>query len=1039
MAIDKIPDSAISANGVISAPDTLTGTAAENKAVFDQLTGKTAIPKINEVIDEVNRLTGQDAVAVKAPDGSLLYLRLNSDKVIETSTDGVSWEASGSSGHIVLDAGGKAMPQRGRMQFAEGTVEDVDGVTVVHGIVGPQGVRGEKGDKGDKGEKGDLGPVIVPSVDENGVMSFTVQDTAIAPQSVSVRGPQGPQGVQGQQGAQGTRGPQGIQGVAGMQGPKGEQGETGPAGPKGATGATGATGPAGATGAVGPKGEKGDIGPVGPKGDTGAQGPMGPQGKTGANGKDGKSLFVQDVYATLAALRKAIPAGDEYMYQVSADKECYIWSEIALDWVSVGKLEGPTGPQGPQGAQGVQGPKGEKGDTGEKGEKGDAGAQGEKGDAGATGPQGEKGDTGAQGPQGVQGVQGPQGETGPEGPQGPAGVAGQNGKSAYTSAVEAGYSGTETAFNKALSDVPGHIASTSNPHNVTAAQVGADPTGTAASEVSAHNTSTSAHSAQFAEKQDKITGTKGKYVGFTANDTVGEVDAPASGGSRITLTFASDFIGQAWTLKGGSETYTGTVDSSKTATVSVLGINTTYTLSAALSGTTYTTEVTTKDYYTALTVMLEKFQSTITVTVDSGSTVTATLGGTVLTKTSTGTAVFTVGKAGTWAIKATKGDQTAEGTVSITASGQSKTLTLSYANVFGVCWDTSNSSTALTRLTPSTDPYGLVTRSVTTEPVPAVGTGSGSSPFDSYAPWSGMKECNLNASGTVTAWKGDSGFSRSGNYVMVFIPEFYVAAKRNGTKQYFYVSDKPKAGMTKHPGSGKYIGRYHMSASPYSTTSTSPYVNITRATARTKAKAVGSKFHLYDFATYCAIIFLYVVEFANWNCQAMIGKGYVSGSNTNACTSGNTDAMTYHTGTRGSSRDDQAYSIQYRWIENLWGNVFQWVDGFNASGTTAYYCTDPSKYADDTSTGYTNIGTLPASGWIKDLTVTDNGLLIPKTSGGSETTYIPDYTYSSSGWRVLCVGGSWSFGTYAGLLCFTADNTSSGSNAYISARLLCEA
>ena len=193
-----------------------------------------------------------------------------------------------------------------------------------------------------------------------------------------------------------------------------------------------------------------------------------------------------------------------------------------------------------------------------------------------------------------------------------------------------------------------------------ASDVGADPTGTAASAVSAHNSSASAHSALFEEKQDKITGKKGKYVGFTANDTVGEVDAPASGGSRITLTFASDFVGQTWTLKGGSETYTGTVDSSLTATVSVLGINTTYTLSAALSGTTYTTEVTTKDYYTALSVNLEKFQSTITVAVDSGSTVTATLGSTVLTKTSTGTAVFTVGKAGDWAIKATLGDQTAD-------------------------------------------------------------------------------------------------------------------------------------------------------------------------------------------------------------------------------------------------------------------------------------------------------------------------------------------------------------------------------------------
>ena len=539
-------------------------------------------------------------------------------------------------------------------------------------------------------------------------------------------------------------------------------------------------------------------------------------------------------------------------------------------------------------------------------------------------------------------------------------------------------------------------------------------------------------------KQNGLRGKKGQLVGFTADNVPGAVDASSGGGgSYITLTFASDFVGQVWTLSGGGETYTGTVDSSKMATVSVLGINTTYTLSVVLSGTTYTAEVTTKAYYTALAVTLEKFQSTITVTVDSGSTVTATLGSTVLTKTSTGTAVFTVNKAGTWAIKATLDDQTAEGTVSITASGQSKSLTLSYANVFGVVWDTSNGSTALTRLTPSTDPYGLVTRSVTTEPVPAVGSGSGSSPFDAYAPWNGMKECNLNASGAVTAWKGDSGFSRSNALTMVFIPVFYVAQKRSGTKQYFYVSDKPKTGMTKHPGSGKYVGRYHMNSGGYSISSPYPWVNITRLTARNKAKSVGSKFHLYDFATYCAIIFLYVVEFADWNCQNKIAYGRVNQSS--AITSGKTDTMVYHTGTAGSRISDGAAECQYRWIENLWGNVYQWVDGFNANGTTVYYCTDPSKYADDTATGYTKIGTLPASGYIKDLIVTDNGLLIPKTTGGSETTYIPDYMWSSSGWRVLCVGGDWSYGANAGLLCFFANNASSNPNSSISARLLCEA
>lgn len=559
--------------------------------------------------------------------------------------------------------------------------------------------------------------------------------------------------------------------------------------------------------------------------------------------------------------------------------------------------------------------------------------------------------------------------------------------------------------------------------------------------MSTHNTSTSAHSAQFAKKQNKIKGKKGKYLGFTANDTVGEVDAPASGGSRITLAFAADFVGQVWTLKGGNETYTGTVDSSKTATVSVLGINTTYTLSAALSGTTYTAEVTTKAYYTALSVNLEKFQSTITVTVDSGSTVTATLGSTVLTKTSTGTAVFTVGKAGTWAIKATKGDQTAEGTVSITASGQSKALILSYANVFGVVWDTSNSSTALTRLTPETDPYGLVTRSVTTEPVPAVGTGVGSSQFDSFMPWSGMRECNLDASGNVTAWKGDAGFSRSNKYTMVFVPEYWFATKTNGDKRYFYVSDKEKYGMAKHPGSGCYVGRYVFpNGGAGSQNGISAYVNLTRAKARTLAKAIGSRYHLYDYATYCAVTWLYLIEFADWDSQKKVGAGRVSGGNKMSC--GYSDDMIWHTGTRGTSATDNTNSIQYRWIENLWGNVLQWVDGFNTYGIMAYACTDPSKYADDTANDYTKIGDLPSTqGWIKDLIVTDNGLLIPKTSGGSETTYVPDYIYpsSSSSWCVLYVGGYWGSGTNAGLLSFYAGYASSDSYSSISARLLCEA
>ena len=49
-----------------------------------------------------------------------------------------------------------------------------------------------------------------------------------------------------------------------------------------------------------------------------------------------------------------------------------------------------------------------------------------------------------------------------------------------------------------------------------------------------------------------------------------------------------------------------------------------------------------------------------------------------------------------------------------------------------MCWNYGAQSTTLSRLTKTSDPNGLVNVNITTEPSPALGTGAGSSPFDSY-------------------------------------------------------------------------------------------------------------------------------------------------------------------------------------------------------------------------------------------------------------------------------------------------------------------
>lgn len=174
--------------------------------------------------------------------------------------------------------------------------------------------------------------VFIPTVDENGNISWTNRMGAKNPETQNIKGPQGVQGaagIQGPKGDQGERGPQGIQGIAGPQGPQGVQGpkgNTGPKGEQGAKGDTGAVGPQGKQGVVGPqgaqgiqgpKGEKGDVGAtgkqgvVGPQGAQGIQGPKGDKGEQGPQGISGIQVTTKGYYVFLVRDGKLICAYDD--------------------------------------------------------------------------------------------------------------------------------------------------------------------------------------------------------------------------------------------------------------------------------------------------------------------------------------------------------------------------------------------------------------------------------------------------------------------------------------------------------------------------------------------------------------------------------------------------------------------------------------------------------------------------------------------------------------------------------------------------------
>ena len=292
--------------------------------------------------------------------------------------------------------------------------------------------------------------VFIPSVDADGVMTWTNKAGLANPAPVSVKGERGEKGEQGIKGdtgatgAKGERGEQGLQGLPGAKGDKGEKGDAfkytdftatqlaalkGPQGERGLQGPQGEQGPKGDTGSQGPQGERGlrglqgATGATGPQGERGPQGATGPQGPKGDKGEQGTGVTIKGRYDSLSALQAAHPKGndgDAYMVGTSL----YAWSGSA--WIDCGNIQGPKGDKGDTGPQGLRGIQGEKGATGERGATGPQGAKGDKGDAftyadftqeqlaSLKGPKGDKGDAGAKGDTG---------ERGPQGLQGPAGNA----------------------------------------------------------------------------------------------------------------------------------------------------------------------------------------------------------------------------------------------------------------------------------------------------------------------------------------------------------------------------------------------------------------------------------------------------------------------------------------------------------------------------------------------------------------------------------------------------------------------------------------
>lgn len=328
------------------------------------------------------------------------------------------------------------------------------------------------------------------------------------------------------------------------------------------------------------------------------------------------------------------------------------------------------------------------------------------------------------------------------------------------------------------------------------------------------------------------------------------------------------------------------------------------------------------------------------------------------------------------------------------------------ANVFGVMWDYSVPSPQLTRLTPDTDPYGYVTVSITTEPVPEKTGQAGSSPFDQYNPWMGMKRRNFgpneNNEYIPGVWEGEAGFTTSGKDTLVYIPKFWYDVEDDSVNslRYYYIADDAVAGLEVHPGSDQYVAAYITSNNNESRSGKEVSVNKTQENFIEYAIQKGPGWGLYDFAEHSAVQLLYLNEYANFNSQSVIGTGALVN------TTGATDSLTFHTGSANNQ-------VVYRGIEDLWGNRSIFMDGINRINESVNVSTDRDGYSLDSTIGYTLVFNGSFSGKFVSSTIFNSSLKWvigcpdpAKDHIGTATEFLCDFSQIAGGATNIISGGS---------------------------------
>lgn len=224
--------------------------------------------------------------------------------------------------------------------------------------------------------------------------------------------------------------------------------------------------------------------------------------------------------------------------------------------------------------------------------------------------------------------------------------------------------------------------------------------------------------------------------------------------------------------------------------------------------------------------------------------------------------------------------------------------------------------------------------------------------------------------------------------------------------------------------------------------------NLTRAVCRSLASARGAGWSQQTVQSVAATEILFLIEYASFDMQKHLGIG-VSNKTDDGATSMTeiTGATTNLGNASGSVNNTNGFNIpSYRGEENIYGNIWKWVDGLNRhvkDGVNTIHVADHGFTDNSDAAPYEDVGFTPAigEGYVSAFGYNEDfdWLFICSEHVGNSSLPVGDYYWNTNQgveWTVAVLGGYWNDGSGCGGFCWSVLDASSYRNRAIGGRLL---